>query len=121
VRRVAGNSGDLSVAAAPKGARAGTAKPSKPPRRCAVAPAERCPSALAFYAPFVYYDGLVIAEDISMSLHERIEALKAKHHALEVALEEENNRPHPDDFEIIRLKKQKLQIKDELANLSARQ
>ncbi len=56
-----------------------------------------------------------------MSLHERIEALKAKHNALEIALEEENNRPHPDDFEIIRLKKQKLQIKDELANLSAKQ
>ncbi len=56
-----------------------------------------------------------------MSLHERIESLKAKHHALEVALEQEHNRPHPDDIEILRIKKQKLQIKDELANLSAKQ
>lgn len=54
-----------------------------------------------------------------MSLQERIEALKAKHHALETALEEEHNRPHPDDLEIVRLKKQKLQIKDEIAVLSA--
>ena len=53
-----------------------------------------------------------------MSLQERIDALKAKHHALECAIEEENNRPHPDDIEIVRLKKQKLQIKDEIAVLS---
>ncbi|QNT69323.1 YdcH family protein [Defluviicoccus vanus] len=55
-----------------------------------------------------------------MSLQERIDALKAKHHALERAIEEENNRPHPDDIEIVRLKKQKLQIKDEIAVLAAR-
>jgi hypothetical protein len=57
-------------------------------------------------------------EDHAMSLQERIEALKAKHNALERAIEEENNRPHPDDMEIVRLKKQKLQIKDEIANLA---
>ena len=51
-----------------------------------------------------------------MSLQDRIEALKAKHHALEEALEAENIRPRPDDAEISRLKKQKLQIKDEIAN-----
>ena len=43
-----------------------------------------------------------------MSLQDRIEALKAKHHALEAALEAENSRPRPDDGEISRLKKQKL-------------
>jgi hypothetical protein len=53
-----------------------------------------------------------------MSLQDRIEALKAKHHALEAALEAENGRPRPDDAEISRLKKQKLQIKDEIASLS---
>ena len=53
-----------------------------------------------------------------MSLQDRIEALKAKHHALEAALEAENSRPRPDDGEISRLKKQKLQIKDEIATLS---
>jgi hypothetical protein len=53
-----------------------------------------------------------------MSLHERIEALRSKHHDLELAIEEEGTRPHPDDLEISRLKKQKLAIKDELASLS---
>ena len=53
-----------------------------------------------------------------MSLDERIEALKAKHQALEAQIEEENNRPHPDDVEIATLKKQKLFIKDQIASLS---
>ncbi len=53
-----------------------------------------------------------------MSLQERIDALRAKHIALERAIDEENARPHPDDIEIVRLKKQKLQIKDEIAQLS---
>ncbi|HEX9568873.1 MAG: YdcH family protein [Rhodospirillales bacterium] len=52
-----------------------------------------------------------------MSLEERIEALKTKHQALEVAIEQETNRPHPDDYEIASLKKQKLRIKDELATI----
>ena len=52
-----------------------------------------------------------------MSLGERIEALKAKHQALEEALNEESSRPRPDDFHIVSLKKQKLRIKDEIANL----
>lgn len=55
-----------------------------------------------------------------MSLGERIEALKAKHRALEAAIEEQNSRPHPDDIEIVRLKKQKLQVKDEIAALAAK-
>ncbi len=53
-----------------------------------------------------------------MSLQDRIEALKAKHHALEEALETENSRPSPDAAEITKIKKQKLQIKDEIASLS---
>jgi hypothetical protein len=53
-----------------------------------------------------------------MSLQDRIEALKAKHHALEEALEMESNRPRPDEAEISKIKKQKLQIKDEIASLS---
>lgn len=54
-----------------------------------------------------------------MSLQERIESLKAKHLALESAIEEESSRPRPDDMQILRLKKQKLVIKDEIANLVA--
>ncbi|MCG8508632.1 MAG: DUF465 domain-containing protein [Rhodospirillales bacterium] len=53
-----------------------------------------------------------------MSLDERINALKAKHQALESALEEEFTRPRPDDIQIASIKKQKLAIKDEIANLT---
>jgi hypothetical protein len=53
-----------------------------------------------------------------MSLDEMIDTLKSKHQALEAAIEEENNRPHPDDIEVASLKKQKLRIKDELASIS---
>lgn len=52
-----------------------------------------------------------------MSLGEKIDHLKSKHHDLETAIEEENHRPHPDDIEIAALKKQKLRIKDEIASL----
>ena len=41
--------------------------------------------------------------------------MKAKHAALENAIREENNRPHPDDTKIHDLKRQKLKIKDEIA------
>jgi len=53
-----------------------------------------------------------------MSLDDRIEALKVKHRDLEAAIEEEESRPHPDDFHITSLKKKKLRIKDELAVLT---
>lgn len=53
-----------------------------------------------------------------MSLEERIEALKNRHQALEAAIQEETNRPHPDDYEIASLKKQKLRIKDEIASIT---
>lgn len=55
-----------------------------------------------------------------MSLQDRIETLKAKHHALEEMIEVENARPRPDDAEISRLKKQKLQIKDQIASMNHR-
>ncbi len=53
-----------------------------------------------------------------MSLEERIAALKAKHQALDAAIQEENNRPHPDELHIATLKKQKLRIKDEIVGIS---
>ncbi len=55
-----------------------------------------------------------------MSTVDHIEALKAKHASLEHAIVEENARPHPDDDTICSLKKRKLQIKDEISRLSAR-
>jgi hypothetical protein len=52
-----------------------------------------------------------------MSLGDTVDSLKSKHHALEEAIEQESNRPHPDDIEVASLKKQKLRIKDEIAAL----
>lgn len=51
-----------------------------------------------------------------MSVAERIEALKARHETLEAMIQQELTRPHPDDFEIASLKKEKLRIKDEIAS-----
>lgn len=53
-----------------------------------------------------------------MSLQDRIESLKARHAALESAIEAEARRPSPDAAQIVTLKRQKLRIKDELANMS---
>jgi hypothetical protein len=53
-----------------------------------------------------------------MSVDERIATLKAKHSELENTLETEISRPQPDQALVSNLKKQKLRIKDQLAQLS---
>ena len=53
-----------------------------------------------------------------MSEIERIDALRAKHAALDDQLKSECQRPLPDDDEIHRLKREKLRIKDEIVRLS---
>ncbi len=53
-----------------------------------------------------------------MSMQDHIVALKQKHATLDSALERENLRPHPDEVVIHDLKREKLKIKDEIANLS---
>jgi len=50
-----------------------------------------------------------------MSLDAHIQALKAKHQDLEAKIDEENSRPLPDEDLIAGLKREKLKIKDELA------
>ena len=45
-----------------------------------------------------------------MSLQDRIQALRARHHSLEQALEEEIHRPMPNDEMIHDIKRQKLKI-----------
>lgn len=50
-----------------------------------------------------------------MIQQERIQSLQDKHQALEDAINKEITRPHRDDTAIAELKKQKLRIKDELA------
>jgi hypothetical protein len=49
-----------------------------------------------------------------MSSDDRVDALKAKHAALEAALDQEVHRPNPDSTALAELKRQKLKIKDEL-------
>jgi hypothetical protein len=52
-----------------------------------------------------------------MAVAERMEALRTKHAALDRTLEEAVHRPQPDEYEIVRLKKEKLRLKDEMARL----
>lgn len=54
-----------------------------------------------------------------MPVDEHIEALRSKHVSLKEAIELENQRPHPDDLRITELKREKLRIKDEIAELAA--
>ena len=54
-----------------------------------------------------------------MTVAEHVNALRAKHATLKQAVEEENQRPHPDDLHIAELKREKLRIKDEIARLEA--
>ena len=52
-----------------------------------------------------------------MTQTNQVEALKIKHSELEALIEKENSRPHPDDAIVSQLKRQKLRIKDELAQM----
>ncbi len=54
-----------------------------------------------------------------MSAQEHIEALRSKHLDLKHEIEEENQRPYPDELRISDLKRQKLRIKDEIALLES--
>lgn len=45
-----------------------------------------------------------------------IDRLQKKHAALDDALTREESRPHPDDAEISRMKKEKLRLKDAIAD-----
>lgn len=54
-----------------------------------------------------------------MSLQDRIESLKARHAAIDSAIQMETRRPLPDDTQLADLKRQKLRIKDELLRCNA--
>ena len=44
-------------------------------------------------------------------------ALETKHAGLEARIAEENQRPHPDDMTLSRLKKEKLKVKEAIAGI----
>jgi hypothetical protein len=53
-----------------------------------------------------------------MSVDDNMTTLKARHTELEQELAAEVSRPHPDQVLVAKLKKQKLRIKDEMAQLA---
>lgn len=53
-----------------------------------------------------------------LTLEDRIKSLEEKHSELDSALKEEEARPLPDSLAIATLKRRKLAIKDELADLT---
>lgn len=52
-----------------------------------------------------------------MDCEARIDALTNKHHELEEAIEDENQRPLPDSLRLLQLKREKLRIKEEIVRL----
>ncbi len=52
-----------------------------------------------------------------MSLQSRIDSLKERHTALDAKVSEEDHRPRPDPDALMRLKGQKLKLKDEMQRL----
>ena len=54
-----------------------------------------------------------------MYLQPRIDSLQTRHGALEARLREEDRRPRPDEAALLRLKREKLRLKDELERLRA--
>jgi hypothetical protein len=53
-----------------------------------------------------------------MAMMLRVDDLKAKHAALEHQLEAEKKRPLPDEITIAELKRQKLRLKDRIADVT---
>jgi hypothetical protein len=47
----------------------------------------------------------------------RLRSLEERHAALERQIAEEDGRPHPDEAELSRLKREKLRVKDEMERL----
>lgn len=52
-----------------------------------------------------------------MSLQTRLEALKERHANLEVRIADEDQRPRPDSDVLMRLKLEKLRVKEEIERL----
>jgi hypothetical protein len=52
-----------------------------------------------------------------MNLQSHIEALKQRHASLDMRITEEDHRPRPDDGQIVRMKLEKLRLKDQMERL----
>jgi hypothetical protein len=56
-------------------------------------------------------------EASSMSLQSRIESLKMRHAGLEARISDEDHRPRPDSETLVKLKIEKLHVKEEMERL----
>jgi hypothetical protein len=54
-----------------------------------------------------------------MNLEAHIESLKERHAALEMRIADEDSRPRPDSDALMRLKVEKLRLKEEMERLQA--
>jgi hypothetical protein len=52
-----------------------------------------------------------------MSLHEHVDSLRAKHARLEQQIDEEQHRPLPDNTILVKLKREKLRLKEAIMKL----
>lgn len=52
-----------------------------------------------------------------MSLHEHVDSLRAKHARLEEQIDEEQHRPLPDSSVLVKLKREKLRLKEAIERL----
>ena len=52
-----------------------------------------------------------------MNLHARLDALQQRHASLETRIFDEDRRPRPDTETLVRLKIEKLQLKDEMERI----
>jgi len=53
----------------------------------------------------------------NMNLQSHIETLKQRHASLDMRITEEDHRPRPDDEQIVRMKLEKLRLKDQMERL----
>lgn len=52
-----------------------------------------------------------------MSLQSRLDSLKDRHSSLELRIQTEDQRPRPDAETLVRLKREKLKLKEEMERL----
>lgn len=52
-----------------------------------------------------------------MKVDDRLDSLRVKHASLEQAIEDEEQRPLPDELHLTELKREKLRIKDEIVQI----
>lgn len=61
-----------------------------------------------------------IAMEVRLNLQSRLESLKDRHSALEVRIADEDHRPRPNGDALLKLKVEKLRLKEEITRIAAR-